>query len=216
MGGGVGSTPQYSWLGDVVRGVAGAIGIGSRGPAPVPTIPTGGGAPGATQTGDILDTVANIAVRYGREFLEDRFLDDPQALPSDCPEGFRSNAQGQCVPVGGGGTDLTPGVTTPAEGAGQAVMGRYGVAMVPYTVGQIRGRDGVRPIRRCLPGMVLGKDNLCYDSLRKSERKWPPGRKPLLTGGEMNAITKAARAASRLHRTQKRLKKVQRTLKKVT
>jgi hypothetical protein len=55
--------------------------------------------------------------------------------------------------------------------------------------------------------MVLGADDLCYNrrDLRKDERKWIPGRKPLLTGGDLNAISRAARAASRVKTQQKRL-----------
>jgi hypothetical protein len=41
--------------------------------------------------------------------------------------------------------------------------------------------------------MVLGKDNLCYNKrdLYKRDRKWNPGRKPLLTGGDLNVLRKA-------------------------
>lgn len=134
-----------------------------------------------------------------------------------CPQGYEKRGS-ECVPVGGGGngTDQTPGTRTPAEGAGTAVMGRYGAGMIPYQIGQIKSKDGVGPIYRCLPGMVLGTDNICYDSLRKSERKWPPGRKPLLTGGELNAITKASRAATRLYNTKKRIRKLNRMIAKAS
>lgn len=89
-----------------------------------------------------------------------------------------------------------------------AVMGAYGAALSPFTDQPIR-------VRRCRPSMVLGHDNNCYDkrSLRRDERKWPPGRKPLLTGGEMNAITTASRAVGRVKSTKKRLKGIERALK---
>jgi hypothetical protein len=85
---------------------------------------------------------------------------------------------------------------------GEVVMSRYGAAMVP----------GYQEVQRasCLPGMVLGNDGYCYNTsqISNKERMWPKGRKPLLTGGDMAAISKAARAAGRLQRTQKKLEKI--------
>jgi len=37
---------------------------------------------------------------------------------------------------------------------------------------------------------------------------WPQPRRPLLTGGDLNAISKASRAASRIERQTKRLQKL--------
>ncbi len=94
---------------------------------------------------------------------------------------------------GGGGVGGPPG---------EAVMGRYGAALVP----------GSRIIDRaeCIRGMIVGDDGLCYNKsqIKNSERMWPKGRRPLLTGGDMAAISKAARAAGRLERTTKRLQKI--------
>ena len=61
--------------------------------------------------------------------------------------------------------------------------------------------------RDCGPGAVLAKDGLCYNrrDLRNNERKWPRGRRPLLTGGEMRAISTASSAAKKLQRKQKQL-----------
>ena len=123
---------------------------------------------------------------------------------------------GRCVRAGGfipsmeriAGTDF-PGGTLPPQDflrggparfeVGNAVMGRFGAGYVP----------GSRIIDRaiCLPGDVVGMDGLCYPkrSLRNSERAWPRGRRPLLTGGEMRAISIASRAAGRLTRTAVRL-----------
>jgi len=85
---------------------------------------------------------------------------------------------------------------------GVAVMGRYGAAMAPETEERLH--------RTCLPGMVLGDDSLCYNrrDLKNSERKYPKGRRPLLTGGDRNAITRAARAARAIQRTEKQLRKL--------
>jgi len=68
---------------------------------------------------------------------------------------------------------------------GQAVVGAWGKpALVPYT--------GSVPTRRCPPGAVLGKDNLCYQkgAIRNSDRKWPKPTAPLLSAGEMKTLRK--------------------------
>jgi len=46
---------------------------------------------------------------------------------------------------------------------------------------------------RCRKGFVLNTDNLCEWGLARNSRarKWRPGRKPLFTGGDLNAIKKA-------------------------
>ena len=82
---------------------------------------------------------------------------------------------------------------------GEAVMGRYGAALVPGS--QIVDRA------TCLRGMQLGDDGLCYNrgNISNKQRMWPAGRKPLLTGGEMNAIRIAARSRARVARTAARL-----------
>jgi len=82
---------------------------------------------------------------------------------------------------------------------GDAVMGQYGAGLVP----------GNRVIDRaeCIRGMILGNDGLCYNrgQISNRQRMWPMGRKPLLTGGDMRAISIASSAAKRLERTTKRL-----------
>ncbi len=104
-----------------------------------------------------------------------------------CPRGFRP--------------DFITGICEPAAGQefGEAVMGRYGAGLVP----------GSRLIDRavCLSGMVVGDDGICYNraQISNKQRMWPAGRKPLLTGGEMNAIRIADRAKGRVARTAKRL-----------
>lgn len=83
-----------------------------------------------------------------------------------------------------------------------AVMGRFGSAYV--------GNSRLINRTTCLPGDLVGRDGLCYNrkSLTNKERMWPRGRQPLLTGGEMRAISIAARAAGKFERTQKRLQKI--------
>ncbi len=84
-------------------------------------------------------------------------------------------------------------------GPGEPVMGRYGAAYFPGSMIVDRAI--------CLSGDVVGDDGLCYPkkSLKNSEREWPRGRRPLLTGGDMRAISIANRAAVRLTRAAGRL-----------
>lgn len=120
----------------------------------------------------------------------------PESAGCAVPGTRRDPRTGKCTFFLGiqSGVDPTP--------VGDAVMGRYGAAMVP----------GNRVIDSavCLRGMVLGNDSLCYNKrdITNKERMWPKARAPLLTGGEMGAIAKAARAAGKLERTTKRLQKI--------
>lgn len=112
-----------------------------------------------------------------------------------CNPGFELRG-GQCVPIvqiGGGGSNVpmlppTTNITTPAEGAFQAVSGAFGMpAIAPRH--EFVGRFN------CPKGMVLGEDELCYPKqvLRRDSRfrKWKPGVRPLLTGGQRNNLRKA-------------------------
>lgn len=121
---------------------------------------------------------------------------------------------GQCVNLDdlgpGGDPALTGSIDQPsgADGYGPAVKGWYGVGIVP--------RVEAVTTRRCPRGMALGRDGVCYDRrrLRKSDRAWDPGTKPLLTGGERRAIARAAAAGRKLDRAKKGLKKASRALGK--
>ena len=85
---------------------------------------------------------------------------------------------------------------------GEAIMGRYGAALIPGS--QIVDRA------TCLRGMQLGNDGLCYNKgqITNKQRMWPAGRKPLLTGGDMRAISVASRAGRRMELATKRLQKM--------
>jgi len=100
------------------------------------------------------------------------------------------------------GRDTSPLPTGPGVAVGDAIMGRYGAAYRPGS--QIVDRAV------CLPGDVVANDGLCYPkaSVTNKQRAWPRGRRPLLTGGEMRAISTAARAGRRLELAQKRLQKI--------
>ncbi len=106
------------------------------------------------------------------------------------------------LPGGVPGLSLVPHAGVGVTGGGQVVMGRYGAAEVP----------GSKIVDRavCRPGMVVGDDGLCYNrsQIKNSQRQWPRGRRPLLTGGEMRAISIASRAASRMTRTAVRLQEL--------
>ena len=111
--------------------------------------------------------------------------------------------EGPCLPPlirGPRGLCIAP--TSPLGASrlvGEATMGRYGAALIPGS--QIVDRA------TCLRGMQLGNDGLCYNKgqITNKQRMWPAGRKPLLTGGEMNAIRIAARSRGRVARTAARL-----------
>lgn len=120
--------------------------------------------------------------------------------PLDCPDGtFRIPGTNQCA-------DLIPGGATQGGGlivsGGEAVKGRFGAGVAPSEKTVSRAR--------CPRGMVLAVDGLCYDkrSLRNDQRMWPASRKPLLTAGDLNAISRASRAAGRMKTQQKRLQKL--------
>ena len=114
--------------------------------------------------------------------------------PGPCPPGTVRGPRGDCIspisPVGA------------ARLGGEAIMGQYGAAMVAGS--QIVDRA------TCLRGMQLGNDGLCYNKgqIRNNQRMWPAGRKPLLTGGDMRAISTAARAGKRMDLATKRLQKM--------
>jgi len=126
-------------------------------------------------------------------------------LGGSCPPLMKVDpATGQCAfflgtQRGPDGVELPTGAGLPV---GNAVMGQFGAALMP----------GQKIINRavCLRGMVVASDGLCYNKsqIKNADRMWPRGRRPLLTGGDMSAIAKAARAASRLERTTKRLQKI--------
>jgi len=136
-----------------------------------------------------------------------------------CPPGFFFNVNTQGGRKFGGiptGAALLNGLTTSiqqpevtgAEGQllpfGEAVMGRFGAGLKPAVFSQQR--------RACPRGSILGApeadgSSLCYNrrDLSNKERMWPRGRRPLLTGGEMRAISTASSAAKKLQRKTKQL-----------
>jgi len=94
------------------------------------------------------------------------------------------------------------GATGRFQGAGEAVLGQFGAGLAPFV------ED--RMVRSCLPGMVLGKDGLCYNrrDISNKEREYPKGTRPLGTPGEMAALRKAASFGRRMETTVKRMQKI--------
>jgi len=155
----------------------------------------GGAIPGI---GNTISTVSSFlgggGGGRGRAPVSTSFL--PLGVPG---RGFGGGAPGPCAP----GTQRAPSgiCVAPASPVGtsptlgipyETVEGRYGPAQVPISVARER--------RECEAGMVLGKDGLCYDRLPNRERLYPRGRRPLLTGGDMRCISKAAAAGRKMAR----------------
>jgi len=133
----------------------------------------------------------------------------------DCPGILNLKIAGKCVDVGNllpGGEPAITGQTGSGNGNGNGqafggvTKGMYGAGIIP--------RVDVRAVRRCPKKYVLGDDGVCYKHLRKSDRAWDPGTKPLLTGGERNAIRRAAAAGRKIARSKKQLRQAARTIEK--
>ncbi len=116
----------------------------------------------------------------------------------ECLPGTVRGPGGFCIDFSAAGPGGDPFIQ---RGVG-VTMGRYGPAY--------EGNSRLIQRTTCLPGDLVGNDGLCYNrkSLTNKERMWPRGRQPLLTGGEMRAISVASRAAKKFERTQKRLQQI--------
>lgn len=187
----------------VLSGITGFITGGPGGAAR--GLLTGGGGGKSRPVKRVVD-FKHVHPSTGRTHTH--FVGDPSHNgAAACPEGF-IKVGGTCVSTRL--SDLAPGgppFTVPAAGrddrpVGDAVMGRYGAALVPGSMIVDRAV--------CLRGMHLADDGLCYNkgAITNKQRAWPRGRKPLLTGGEMRAISVAHRAAGRLTRTAVRLQEM--------
>jgi len=169
--------------GNPITGAIGGFARGGSGPAPSTV-------PGRQITSTVGETLGIVFPQGG-----------------GCPPGFFRDRSGNCVelktrPTGGviGGIQrILPGGETGFQEFGAAVMGQFGAALEP----------GVRTTntRVCPRGTVLGVDGFCYNhrDIKNSERAWPRGRRPLLTGGDMRCISVAASAARKLAAKQKQL-----------
>jgi len=174
------------------------------------------GIPGTPSFGDIVRTgislipgagpvISTLLPRRGQPAPQPTFQ-DPRSLAGGggacIPPFFRNDRTGLCE------LDIVPGQGGGGRGGartgefGDAVVGQFGVGLQPAEVAISRSV--------CPTGMQLGKDGLCYNRgvLTNRQRLWPRARAPLLTGGERNAITKAAAAGRKLERASKQLQKI--------
>lgn len=170
--------PAVKFLAPVVTGLVGGLiskGRGEDAPPPSPTEEKQRGM--------------ELKLRAETGLAPQSFAGTGTAIATrDCPRNMRRDFEsGRCEPAAG-------------QEMGEAMMGRYGAALVP----------GILQIDRavCLRGMQLGNDGLCYNKsqISNKQRLWPRGRRPLLTGGEMRAIGVASRAGTKLDRTTSRLR----------
>ncbi len=76
------------------------------------------------------------------------------------------------------------------ELGGDVIAGQYGAGYV--------ATSRIVDVAVCRRGTVLGKDGICYANLANKNRLYPRGRRPLLTGGDMKAISRARTAGNRL------------------
>lgn len=157
-----------------------------------------------------------LATSTGGAFPKGFFGGKTRADRGGCPSGMQMFPDGHCHrraaalllhPQAAVAQGALPGgdeFTSFDDGGGAAVMGRYGRAMAPV----IRMAE----TRDCLPGMVLGDDNLCYDTgkggITNKQRKYPRGTRPLGTPGEMAALNKAAKFGKRMETTVKKMQKI--------
>lgn len=115
---------------------------------------------------------------------------------SPCRAGFVLGPDGICY------AQSSPGYNEEVLGAGGVVAGVFGApAEAPRAVGSISNDRGeVHPILRCLPGRVLGKDNMCYakGSIPNKLRKWPKEPRPPITRRDAVAIRRAESAKNRV------------------
>jgi len=115
----------------------------------------------------------------------------PISLAGGCPDGFRDDPVRGCVKITDKVAAFLPGGSRGL--GGEAVEGAFGMpAIEPVIV--------LREHRECPKAMVLGEDDLCYPRavLRRDSRfrKWKPGARPILTGGQRRAISKARTAVT--------------------
>lgn len=170
---------------------------------------SGGGGGTPTRSGGRPPTFRQLRDQ-GYSATEARRISRGQGLPLSIPQTFRPTLSFAGATPGGNGRGgpCRPGTIPDPQGrgycvspqspfgqqalggGGQVVEGRYGPAYVP-------GSE-MRDVAVCPPGFALGKDDLCYEGLANRRRKYPRGRRPLLTGGDMSAISRARRAGVRM------------------
>jgi len=189
------AVPVVGIASTVVGTARSLVGGRSRGRGFVPRTELGRGI---TRTSEF-EKGRGVDAKFGGPAPEIPFIDK---IPCKDPALVRAS-DGHCVARGSGHFESHFGREEgSAVPVGDAVMGRYGAALTP----------GSMIIDRavCLKGMQLADDGLCYNKsqISNKQRMWPAGRKPLLSGGDMRAISIAARAGRRLEGATKRLQRL--------
>lgn len=166
--------------GDFLGGLVGAItgglgGLVTGGPIGAITGAIGGAYTGSGGSGSGGSPGSVGGSGYGTASL----------VSTTCPTGYTRNAAGVCTQSGIGGFigSILPGDVGQPQTVWNPVAGRFGFGASPVLVQANR--------LACPAGMVLGKDNVCYERLAHSYRKWNPGMKPMITGGERRVLTRA-------------------------
>lgn len=192
----VGAVTTLGRLGTAAGGYAGGVSLGALQPgAPPAAVLPGQGQYGVdtpSYCNLITNTYARAACLAASHLLGGSGGGSGQAAGS-CPPGYRSDGRGGCQIEGVGG--YLPGDIGRPDFVWQPVNGRYGAGVSPMAVQAQR--------MWCPAGYKLGKDNVCYECLKKTERKWNPGTKPMFTGGEMNAFRTVARLRKKGRKLQK-------------
>lgn len=156
----------------------------------------GGGGAGPATGGpvgalcDFLPSPAKELCKAGVSFIPQQGGGTSTQTTQNCPAGYTRNAAGQCVTTGVG--RYLPGDIGAPDVVWTAINGAYGAGVTPVLV--------QRNVRACPAGHVLGKDGVCYRRLARTNRAHNPGAKPLLTGGDMNAIRRTKRLKKRWSR----------------
>lgn len=162
--------PSQDFLGGLLGGIGGFITGG-----PIGAVAGAIGGYTGTGSGESRSSPGTQPTGYGGA-----------SLTSGCGAGYVWR-NGRCEREGitGAIERLVPGGSTGVQPYTETQMGMYGVHGV---VPEVRQQTSLK----CGRGYVLGRDNLCYPKrlLPKSARKWDPGTKPLLTGGEIKTLRK--------------------------
>jgi hypothetical protein len=173
MAGGFGNLSRY------------AVGFGALNPGttPAPVLP--GQGEYAANTPDFCSLITNVYARaacVAAAGLLGGGSGGNAGGSAACPPGYKSTPTG-CQLEGMG--PYLPGDVGQPDYVWTATNGRYGAGYTPY----VRNRRHLA----CPPGFKLGKDEVCYECLTKKERKWNPGTKPFMTGGDLNAVARVRR-----------------------
>jgi len=132
----------------------------------------------------------------GRQFMFEDFGPKPIVTENGgCPPPLIVNPRtGNCIaPTSPRGAELF---------AQQPIAGQFGAGFIPGS--------RIVDVATCGKKQVLGADGICYAKagFNNKNRMWPKGRRPLLTGGDLNAIRIAAAAGKTVERTATRLRKM--------